>query len=201
MRKNRKGFTLIELLIVVAIIGILAAIAVPNFLNAQVRAKVARVRADVKSLSSALEMYRLDNNSYIIDFGGPDVEDRSWKQLTTPISYISGVEITRDPFTDSGAGAQGGNFSNRRVFYDYGGGAWYNDLSNGKTRERFYEESGAGFIILSFGPNQSREFPWNDASIIGVGKRREEGLRYIYQPSNGLNSQGDIIATRSGPIQ
>jgi len=62
--KFRKGFTLIELLIVVAIIGILAAIAVPNFLNAQVRAKVARAVSDMKTLETALEMYRLDTNGF-----------------------------------------------------------------------------------------------------------------------------------------
>jgi prepilin-type N-terminal cleavage/methylation domain-containing protein len=63
MRKL-KGFTLIELLIVVAIIAILAAIAVPNFLEAQIRAKVSRVRTDQRSLSIAVEAYYVDNNVY-----------------------------------------------------------------------------------------------------------------------------------------
>ena len=56
----RKGFTLIELLIVVAIIGILAAIAVPNFLNAQIRSKIARGYADMKSLATAVHSIRID---------------------------------------------------------------------------------------------------------------------------------------------
>ncbi len=63
------GFTLIELLIVVAIIAILAAIAVPNFLEAQTRAKVSRVKADVRSIATALEAYRIDQNLYPSDAG------------------------------------------------------------------------------------------------------------------------------------
>lgn len=59
-----KGFTLIELLIVVAIIAILAAIAVPNFLEAQTRSKVSRVKADMRTIATGLEIYRLDNNDY-----------------------------------------------------------------------------------------------------------------------------------------
>ncbi len=60
----KKAFTLIELLIVVAIIAILAAIAVPNFLEAQTRAKISRVQSDQRTYATALETYYIDNNSY-----------------------------------------------------------------------------------------------------------------------------------------
>ncbi len=62
--EQRKSFTLIELLIVVAIIGVLAAIAIPNFIQAQVRAKLARVAADYQALNVALDSYNIDNNHY-----------------------------------------------------------------------------------------------------------------------------------------
>ena len=62
--RSKHSFTLIELLIVVAIIAILAAIAVPNFLEAQTRAKVARVKNDLRSVATAIEAYRVDTNKY-----------------------------------------------------------------------------------------------------------------------------------------
>src|SRR2546428_13479279 len=66
MRLNRSGFTLIELLIVVAIIGIIAAIAIPNLLNAIDRGKQKRTMADIRSVGTAVEEYVLDNNFYPI---------------------------------------------------------------------------------------------------------------------------------------
>ena len=64
MTRGNKGFTLIELLIVVAIIGIIAAIAIPNLLNAIDRGKQKRTMADMRSIGTALESYAIDNNYY-----------------------------------------------------------------------------------------------------------------------------------------
>jgi type II secretion system protein G len=90
------GFTLIELLIVVAIIGILAAIAIPNFLEAQTRAKYARARADTRTISTALEQFHVDNKRY--PAGGvqsPEAETQ-WQRLvvlTTPVQYLTSLPI------------------------------------------------------------------------------------------------------------
>ncbi|MCZ6695791.1 MAG: type II secretion system protein GspG [Acidobacteria bacterium] len=58
------GFTLIELLIVVAIIGIIAAVAIPNLMNALDKGKQKRSMADLKTISTAVEMYSIDNTQY-----------------------------------------------------------------------------------------------------------------------------------------
>jgi len=75
IQSRAKGFTLIELLIVVAIIAILAAIAVPNFIEAQSRAKISRAKADMRSLATAIESYAVDNNQYpvLVNSGVPKV--------------------------------------------------------------------------------------------------------------------------------
>jgi prepilin-type N-terminal cleavage/methylation domain-containing protein len=68
MYNNRRGFTLVELLIVVVIIGILAAIAIPKFAATKDKAKLASVRTDLRNMMSAEEAYFLDFSAYG-DFG------------------------------------------------------------------------------------------------------------------------------------
>src|SRR6478752_637114 len=96
--KNRRpGFTLIELLIVVAIIAILAAIAVPNFLEAQTRAKVSRAKADMRSMATGIEAYAVDNNTYVYQNAlsravrMQSVNTETLERLTTPIAYLTGI--------------------------------------------------------------------------------------------------------------
>src|SRR5213594_1740176 len=62
--RNERGFTLIELLIVVAIIAILAAILIPNFLRARAQSQVAASKGNLKNIASALESFFVDNAAY-----------------------------------------------------------------------------------------------------------------------------------------
>ncbi len=64
---NRKGFTLIELLIVVVIIGILAAIAIPKFSNTKEKAYMAAMKSDLRNLVTAEEAFFADNTTYTTD--------------------------------------------------------------------------------------------------------------------------------------
>src|SRR5262249_25898952 len=86
------GFTLIELLIVVAIIGIIAAIAIPNLLNAIDRGKQKRTMADMRSIGTAIESYAVDNNFYPKNMTAPGAAGVS--------TYVSPIYIKTVPTTD-----------------------------------------------------------------------------------------------------
>ncbi|MCA9441872.1 MAG: prepilin-type N-terminal cleavage/methylation domain-containing protein, partial [Candidatus Omnitrophica bacterium] len=97
VHERQTGFTLIELLVVIAIVLILIAIALPNFLTAQVRAKVARAKADMRTVRIVLESYFIDFELY------PDHATDTWHpsllevpSLTTPIEYLNA--FPPDPF-------------------------------------------------------------------------------------------------------
>jgi type IV pilus assembly protein PilA len=85
MPRLKKGFTLIELLIVVVIIGILAAIAIPKFANTKEKAYVASMKSDLRNLITAQEAYYADNNS---NYAG------STANLGTNYKSSTGVTVT-----------------------------------------------------------------------------------------------------------
>jgi type II secretion system protein G len=172
---NRNGFTLIELLIVVAIIAILAAIAVPNFLEAQTRSKVSRVKNDMRTLATALEAYVVDNNRYPGDQDNNPLHasERGFYRLTTPIAYIT--TLASDPFSPP---VHSGNPNNPNVaaFYVLACGD-----DNPPTRQQ-----SRSYVIISLGPDQDdssdNQDQWPAASFLGM-----------YDPTNGAISDGDIL--------
>jgi type II secretion system protein G len=101
MTRKQKGFTLIELLIVVAIIGILAAIAIPNLLTAMQRSRQKRSMADMRTNAQALEARATDVNTYLIP--GADV-DIVWPEATENVSalgpYLTPTYVKRLPVYD-----------------------------------------------------------------------------------------------------
>jgi len=171
----KKGFTLIELLIVVAIIGILAAIAVPNFLNAQMRAKVARVVSDLKAITQAMEMYQLDNNSYInesehyVPHQYTDQvprPDAGLYWLLAPINYIS--SIPSDPFEN-----KFNPNNDEKDFYEVAVAP-----AQPEPIKKFYN-------INSRGPDLDEDMGARSNLVNGA-------VVTTYSPSNGLVSNGDI---------
>ncbi len=182
-----RAFTLIELLIVVAIIGILAAIAVPNFLNAQIRAKVARAKGDLKAYEVALHTYRLDNNQF--PFGrGADLANTLY-ELTTPVAYLSTVDMD-DPFGGADRFDRDGSTFAWQRSYKYFNFKYYPDFPNITWcgRAGLSDMSMNGYLLYSFGPDKAQSaLEWY---AIGLG---DPGM--LYHPSNGLVSWGDVGIT------
>ncbi len=190
----RRGFTLIELLIVVAIIAILAAIAVPNFLEAQVRAKTTRVKGDFRTLANAMEAYFVDFNSYPRDHdneeqGGGDrfnpALQLGWLWLTTPVSYIT--TLARDPFNRNNMNnseAVGAGYQS--TFYVLSSGSdnswpWGSYPGNVSRRAHCYFMNTIGPDFIDHTGNQDA-FPWDGMNCYIL----------FYDPSNGTISSGDI---------
>ncbi|MEQ8819769.1 MAG: prepilin-type N-terminal cleavage/methylation domain-containing protein [Sumerlaeia bacterium] len=202
-----RGFTLIELLIVVAIIAILAAIAVPNFLEAQVRSKVSRARADMRTITTALESYRVDTNKYPPMLGqNPgqplnrqngygSIRAFAWRtvphNVTTPIAYIT--SSVSDVFKigkpnnfnpDAGRSFESGNdldlgfvYHNIRQYVDEIGPPSWGD---GDLRD--YGE----WRMFSLGP---------DGLFNSIGTA-DPTLGWIYDATNGTVSSGMILRTQ-----
>ena len=220
MLKRMKGFTLIELLIVVAIIAILAAIAVPNFLEAQTRSKVARVRGDQRTITIALETYYLDQNDYPMHdssqpttqqgFGANCGVDKIYGKLvsfmptfrnkqnagdgiatlTTPIAYIS--SYFGDPFADT----KGVTFNYSKPKYGIGYIIW----SYGPDTDENVKGTGVSYVYGGNLPIDSwtvggYAFPYVNESYYNPSYTvpSVDLVRVTYDPSNGTSSTGDVF--------
>ncbi|MFH1741131.1 MAG: prepilin-type N-terminal cleavage/methylation domain-containing protein [bacterium] len=168
-----QAFTLIELLIVVAIIGILAAIAVPNFMNARMRAAVSRAEADMRNISTALEAYQLDHNAYPAWAGLYPCSLR-YIPLTTPVGYMT--SIPSDPFAEA-AQVTHGDPGGWGEAYEYADEAWHYKQFGPNNRPHTW---GTAWRMNSWGPDGENTY-----------------ASYFYDSSNGLLSRGDIV--RLGP--
>ncbi|MCC7392798.1 prepilin-type N-terminal cleavage/methylation domain-containing protein [Candidatus Sumerlaeota bacterium] len=215
---KKSGFTLIELLIVVAIIAILAAIAVPNFLEAQTRAKVTRAKADHRTIATALESYFVDNNKYppqastppgspypnnplavwggegIASNGSPYVNDRpiAWV-LSSPIAYLSSTQaVFRDPFF-AGIGKNGTSIVNDTKYYNYSG-----DYVGGRIYDAAQDGSVAQFEATSAALRQVSGWHLRSRGPDSDYERRIDGwadlIRYRGTPGTGTTGNGGIGA-------
>ena len=95
MLSNRKGFTLIELLIVVVIIGILAAIAIPKFAQTKEKAYIAAMKSDLKNMVSAAEAAYADDNTYA-NFDAPAGSSGVTLNITAQTALGWSAEATHD---------------------------------------------------------------------------------------------------------
>jgi prepilin-type N-terminal cleavage/methylation domain-containing protein len=198
--KARKAFSLIELLIVVAIVAILAAIAVPNFLEAQTRARVARVKADFRNISTALGMYYSDWEHFppsAAPLGlviGAEAFNWTLYALTTPVAYMTNVTIY-DPFAIN---ERMRNVKITRPLYMY---LNYEPLKTieeydwaANAIEGFFagnmNQAHKAFVLWTAGPDRNDNILyWAD---FYPGALEQTYITFIYDPSNGTISRGDI---------
>lgn len=204
MWDRRRGFTLIELLIVIAIILILISIALPNFLEAQVRAKVTRVHGDMRALDTALESYQIDYSMYPLPWdNGPGTYPttgiyashlKTTIALTTPIEYITHPEM-QDVFLDGSTPLS--------QFYQFGTGdrkdarknqQRLNNINVGARWEAAYGSD--AWVIVSEGPNSGRGDHSGD-EVFGLTRYPTGTTGITYSPTNGSGSLGDVF--RHGP--
>ncbi len=199
MKTTLRAFTLIELLIVVAIIAILAAIAVPNFLEAQTRAKVSRVRADVRTVATAMETYKIDNNKYppMAEYPFPSLtgpwpslhgqfSSRTPSWLTTPVSHMT--SLPNDIFVPNQFKAPQEHW-NRYIYFNY---EEISRMTPGVVTWKGRNEQTGGYFFYSFGPDK------NDNQGAGTMPGLQ-GTYTRYDASNGTVSRGNIIRTAASP--
>jgi prepilin-type N-terminal cleavage/methylation domain-containing protein len=210
--RRKTGFTLIELLIVVAIIAILAAIAVPNFLEAQVRSKVSRVAADMRSMTTALASYYVDNNSYPLSVVLLTSMTQVRNSLITPTVATTAANVDipgpkplsltncqRPTFAIAGLVGGGNEFFTLTTPISYITSYFVDPFSNGGRESFTYLPDGPGFILASYGPDadEGTNFTAGGGSLGSLVRTlRVQFLTPATTPFNGR-----AVATSRGVIR
>jgi prepilin-type N-terminal cleavage/methylation domain-containing protein len=193
----KRGFTLIELLIVVAIIAILAAIAVPNFLEAQTRAKVARTVADMRSLATGLESYAVDNNNkYPFDW-----DSRGWPWyitdvLSTPVSYLTAGALLEDPFRAHLNPQAARRFRYINYPANQQPNAWLPCWTPGPFFTRWGGDTGMTPSVYALGVEAFGLWKITSAGPDKTANTSFSTVELVYDPSNGTISGGDVIRSQ-----
>jgi prepilin-type N-terminal cleavage/methylation domain-containing protein len=197
------AFTLIELLIVIGIIALLAAIAIPNFLEAQVRAKTSRAKAELRAIATALEAYCTDHNAYPLNDGRFNVVPIS---LSTPVAFITNTRLV-DPFNENEFDPTHGILIR---FYTYDKIVNFKDFINDASAgypppveavDLPTLNAGAlrkygGWRLVSFGPDRRYS---NRSAFAGIDPILF-GSDILYDPTNGTLSWGNILRTQKSAI-
>lgn len=202
-----KGFTLIELLIVVAIIAILAAIAVPNFLEAQVRSKVSRAKADMRSTATALESYAVDNNKYpdIVTpgIGGPIKLGLAYSRatlplLSTPVAYMS-TALLIDVFAVGAIDTTYFGYANAKASISDNLTVTAAGLGSTSAGDRDIF-AGHRWFLQSVGPDRVNYALTSGFLAAFNAMTNKTQYEFFYDPTNGTVSGGDVVRTGYGQL-